>query len=1067
MTEKHKQVFRKINMDNDVRSLQPGDYRFLRNGINIQGTSVDGLENAITSIYGNALVTNASLEASSNIVGFVEDRVNNRAFFAVYHETNPTIYQVTSAGVVSIVMRSSVLGFGTSDFVDMKVIGDILLFTNNVLEIKKISITKAIASFYATVSEEKIALIARPPKVPPTAAVTYDATVNNNNIYNNYFQFYYRYIYHDNAYSVFSAASIVYNSWTPASIVATYVATTNVTLNGFSAVDGITLVNDNKILVVGQTNPVENGVYLAKVGAWVRTNLTAGDVPTATFVYVTSGFNFLDTCWQFIDTGVVIIGTDAMYFRQIQGPNKYTVSISETAPATVSKIEYAVRINGSNELIVYRVEVTSFASSHSFYNDSYLFTVSDAESFKWNDSVPLKSKSLEVIKNRLILFNNTEGYTHALTSQVVLSTSSVGLSEPIVNSVRKAGGTYGVGLMFFDFAGRHSGVQCASSITIPDTNPSPSFLTAYNIQVDASAISAPSWASHFSIVMTKCLNIAFFLKDTSQDIYHYKLDGDGVYTYSKGTSGMTGTLIDIGCLVKSKRGYTFNAGDRVKLYVIVVAGQTNTIIDVPIQGQVGNFIITRLLTELGTLSGSVSTNIIFEIYTPKSDNASLFYEIGQKYVVASMASPITVTNGDVEMVKRNIYKDTSAIGGTDPFANTYDPLDQGYLESMNLWEANFDKWIGQEGRGIVRSVSLEINKYNYIRFGGLYIETSTILGLNTFEAIDEYALPIENGPGTLLVEAGDILVGLHEIESTAIYVGDGFVNTSAGNSFLAKTDSVIGDDRRYLGGHGTTHPTSVVSRDSRVYFYDSKKGCIVRRSQDGLTVISDYGIKGLVSYLATLHNASPSTSRIVAGWDPQYDCYCISFFLTGGSYNFTLYFHEKTNAWVCASDLMPYRFGTLGQYQLAFTSTAALYKQTPEANYNLFFGTQYNRSLEWEISPLDSLVKILEAIELDQTNLYSTAGTNEELVSVYLIKGGTKQTMINYTDFRQREGVWRSAFFKMITDVNFVSALESKFKSPFAVRGQSFYLTLAYNGTDKNILKSITTFFRPKMYSST
>jgi len=1004
MTEKHKQVFRKINSDADVRTLQPGEYRFLRNGINVQGTTVDAHGNAITSLYGNALVTNSDLEASSTIVGFVEDRVNDRAFFAVYHASNPTIYKVTLAGVVSIVMRTSILGFAATDFVDMDIIGDILILTNNTGEVKKINVTTAAAGDYGTVTDEKISLIKRGPQLPIMVDRNADGAVTNNYIDEFFFLMTYRYIYEDGEESVFAPPSLV--------------------------------------------------MYEATVGS--NKNRIAYEIPSA-----------------------------------------------ESIPTTVTQIDFAISSNGSNELSVFKSVAVSGGSKPALayvYNAGGI-TIPDSASIKWSESIPLKSKSLKIFKNRVFLFENTEGYD---ASQKVLSgftaVSDSGLSDPaFIND-----GAYLVGLMYLDAKGRIISVRMSSSGIVPIPDRSESTLTRYSILWSVASVAMadiPSEATHYCILRTKCLNKSFFLTGRTSDMYYIQKDADGVITYNKTYSANNdGVAIDISHLTEYQIGYTFQPGDRIKIY------NGSTVHNKLIRSQDGRFLFLDNFENTSIGAGNASHDI-FEIFTPRVpqatetlyealewrsptptyNGASLTPELGSyaaKFVISNPGTgsrALSVTTGrltgDAVYVSSGAYTDLgrttdfsySGYSDTDPYSNTRVTSTLADILVMNPISKFYNVW--QHGVGMRSTVTpltdaTQITKTT-LRFSQLYIQNTNVNGLNIFEALDEYQLPADNGPGTILTEAGDVLVGLHQIESTAIYIGEGYVNTTSGNNFLAKTDNVVGDDRRYLGGHGTTHPKSVVSRDSRVYFYDSKKGCIVRRSQDGLTVISDYGIKGLVSYLAKIHNADSGNSRIVAGWDPQYDCYCISFYLTGGSYNFTLYFHEKTNSWVCASDLMPYLFGTIGQYQLAFTSTAALYKQTPEDNYNLFFGVQYNRSLEWEISPLDSLMKILEGIEVDQTSIYSTAGSNEEIVSVYLVKGGTKQTMINYVDFRQREGVWRSAFFKMITDVNFATAVESKYKSPYAVRGQSFYMTLAYNGTDKNVLKSITTFFRPKMLSST
>lgn len=1004
MSESHKQLFAKMEQDKDVRRLSPGDYRLLRNGIPIQGTTANALEAAVNSVYGHALVTNAALEANSVVVGFLEDRVGNRAFFAVYNSNNNhTIYQVTSAFVVSTVLRTSIWGFGSTDYVDMDILGDFLFLTNNTSEPKKINITKAAAGDYGTVTAEKISIIKRGPQFPLMIDRNEDGGVSANYIDPFFFTLTYRYVYEDGDVSVFAPPSVL----------------------PFESTIGS---NKNRIA--------------------------------------------------------------------------YEIASAESQPTTVKQIDFAISINGSNEFSVFKSVTVSAGTKPALaylYNPGGI-TVGDSVPLKWTDFVPRKCKSLKVFKNRLFSFSNTEGYGY---SQKALTNFTSAANSQLIDPAFTSGGTYLVGLVFFDAYGRiiNTRMSQSGSVLIPERVEAT--LTRYAIAWDVSTVAMadiPTEATHYSIVRTKCMNKSFFLTGKSSDMFYIKRDSAGAITYNKTYSvDNDGVAIDISHFTEYQIGYTLNTGDRIKIY------NGTALFDKVIRSQEGRFVIVDnfQLTSIG--AGNASRDII-EIYRPKiPSNTENLYEamdadltppyagaslnpqagsFSARYAISnpgtgSRAFAVTsgIIGGDATFVSSGGYTDIgrttdfsyTGYSDTAPYTNVRVTSTLDDILVMNPISQYYDVWLHGVGARVV-TVPLvdaqELSKYNVVRYSNPYIQGSDILGLNTFDALDEHYLPIENGVGTLLVEAGDVLVGLHQIESTAIYVGEGFVNTSSGSSFLSKTDSVIGDDRRYMGGHGTTHPASVVARDGRVYFYDSRKGCIVRRSQDGLTRISDYGIIGLVSYLATVHNADSGNSRIVAGWDPQYDCYCISFFLTGGSYNFTLYFHERTNSWVCMTDLMPIRFGILGQYQLAFNTGGGMWKQTPEANYNTFFGTAYSRSITWEIAPFESLIKILEAIEVDSENIYSTAGTNEEIVSVYLERGGTKQTQINYTDFRQREGVWRSPFFNDINDVNFTSALESKFKSPYKVRGQNFYLTLVYNGTDKNRMRSITVFFRPKMLSN-
>jgi hypothetical protein len=70
------------------------------------------------------------------------------------------------------------------------------------------------------------------------------------------------------------------------------VATTaNITLSGLQTIDGVTVVAEDRVLVKNQTTASENGIYLARTTAWVRTKDFdgSGDAVKGTRVYVHSG----------------------------------------------------------------------------------------------------------------------------------------------------------------------------------------------------------------------------------------------------------------------------------------------------------------------------------------------------------------------------------------------------------------------------------------------------------------------------------------------------------------------------------------------------------------------------------------------------------------------------------------------------------------------------------------------------------------------------------------------------------------------------------------------------------
>lgn len=1075
-----KQYFKRMNLDSDVRSMQPGDYRKLTNGTPVQPAAssyANAAQDIVCNLIGNQLVANSLPSGTNQIIGCVEDRKSNRLFFAAWNNTasNNSIYQYSaSTGAIVVVMRTALFVWAQTDFVDMDIVGDVLIFTNNRSDIQKIDVVKSIAGGTYTPLAVELTFIKPPPLGPLTWALGYDNATPTNFISGSYFQFFYRYIYEDYDYSVFSPSSLVCNGWLhPSGTDVDFIATTNIAaLSGLTAVDGTTLIDGNRILTIAQTINTDNRIWVAHAGAWT----VAADFPTGTTtditVYISNGIMGHGQIWRIKSVNPGTIQIDAI---QLTGPNYLTVSRPITPPATVTGIDFAVRVNGSNEFIVYRQEkiASGFSSSHTFYNTQYLFTVPDADTFAWSDNVPLTSKALKIFKNRVFLFNNTEGYaknTDGLTLSLSITDVTPVMFDKAIRCA-KAGGRYNVGIIFFDGAGRHSGINWDTKITIPE-----SASKRYVITIGALPASIPSWAIRWSIVCTKELTTSFFLSQYTQDIYFYNLNTTtAVYTYAKSLASFDaqGTLVDISALTKEKKGYTFQQGDRIKIYDLTYDRSGNFhVIDTEILGQVGGFVQTRVLSEISPLSmkTSESTNLIFEIYTPVKAEQQPFYETGLTNV-----SGLGNIEGDIEIGTHLLYRNrTGGYSGTNPFANAYIPeANSIYLfltEDMTVWSQTFPLWVTSAGRPMVKSDSRQINKYTYLRWGQEYILNANFLGLNTFYALDEQALPIENGAGTRLAEAGEVLVAVHEVETEAVYVGQGFVKIDQGTSqFLTKTDGVIGDVRKYLGGNGSLHPASVVSRNGNVYFFDMRKGMVIRRSQDGLTRISENGVEGTISTLANTH-AALATSRIIAGWDPQYKSYCLSFIDTSGPSGKTLYFNEKSNAWIFQSDLIPEFFGILGQKQFSFLS-GACWIQTIEGNYNKFFGVQYNRTLEMEFSPLRSLIHIWESIEIDVENIYVTDGSNEDIVLLYHKNGDTLQTKINYADFKTRESdrVWRSAFFRWINDPNFTGGTAitlSKYGSAKRIRGQSAFMTIAYNGTDRNPMKSVTIYYTPSMQSA-
>lgn len=101
---------------------------------------------------------------------------------------------------------------------------------------------------------------------------------------------------------------------------------TNITLAGGAPaeVDGVSLAAGNRILVNGQSDATQNGLYQVQTlgtgsnGTWVRTSDANqdGEIQSGMVVMVTEGVVYADTPWKLVTNGDIIIGTTELVFQE-------------------------------------------------------------------------------------------------------------------------------------------------------------------------------------------------------------------------------------------------------------------------------------------------------------------------------------------------------------------------------------------------------------------------------------------------------------------------------------------------------------------------------------------------------------------------------------------------------------------------------------------------------------------------------------------------------------------------------------------------------------------------------
>lgn len=114
-------------------------------------------------------------------------------------------------------------------------------------------------------------------------------------------------------------------------------ASSNITLSGLQTIDGVALEDGDRVLAFGQTSAIENGIYIAKPGQWVRSKDFDGnrDVVGGTLVWVAQGTVRADTFFRVGNSGAVTIDVTEISFVAVNGA--FTGTFTSPAAGAVAR----------------------------------------------------------------------------------------------------------------------------------------------------------------------------------------------------------------------------------------------------------------------------------------------------------------------------------------------------------------------------------------------------------------------------------------------------------------------------------------------------------------------------------------------------------------------------------------------------------------------------------------------------------------------------------------------------------------------------------------------------------
>lgn len=135
----------------------------------------------------------------------------------------------------------------------------------------------------------------------------------------------------------------------------------DIATGGLIDVDGVTVADGDRVALGSQTDPIENGIYVASAGAWTRATDVDEDseISRGIAFFVSEGGNYTNSgYWS--STQVISIGTDAISFIEFNKPvfkfgtaftqsgSTVTLNLDPDGAVYLSGNGVAVKLNGSS-----------------------------------------------------------------------------------------------------------------------------------------------------------------------------------------------------------------------------------------------------------------------------------------------------------------------------------------------------------------------------------------------------------------------------------------------------------------------------------------------------------------------------------------------------------------------------------------------------------------------------------------------------------------------------------------------------------------------------------------------
>lgn len=920
-----------LNTDDDVSVLSPNDYINARN-IQIIKTS-DGESGLVRPAPGTTAVTD-TLPASQDytVIGKYNDKELNRIYYFVHGSEGDhriRCYDADAGSIRDVLKTSQVadssLNFSIDSVIQADKIGDILYFTDNINEPRKINVERGqfsndftythpdsdtlVALNPSGITSEDLTIIRRPPAHP--LDIDEETDTRQNLLQFNAYQFSYRYVYRDNEKSVLAPFSELYNY-------------PDDDATGLPTYLKIKIPEKEKIPY--EVQRVEVCFRYGNTGSWfvfddynktennfefVKHNNVAGQVMTWEFDNSRSGSAISDeeSSKPFSNVPLKSKAIAAAKSRIFLGNNVFGYDTQKGKNITFVKSDIQVNAGSSNVTGQYYGVgwVNNVLDEIQYFfavkidegedYDGFYLTSLDLPDYETPSDLPdtvtvapesflLSNDDYDNDNNDLIRAieiavdvdpseNTLEFIQEISLTDVTPTVYGLGTASSIPDNTRiyKSGSRYQFGIVYYDKYLRNAGVATDESwvVNTSSRSYSQSAWTNKVTWIIQSNSMIPSWAHYYQIVRTRNLSRLTFVELFAEEVKYATKDDDGAYTFVEeyNADTVTDLALSIRKLNNEGMGYTYNVGD----VAIVYSPDGSTKYELAVTGQYGKWVLVKPV-DLGTLDETNDDSVqLCEIYTPrKTEN---FYEVSVLHRVLNAG----LTNRSHEVTAGQIDGDCYIKKRITQNGATID------TEAMNISDNHWSEWLEDIGRTVlVLPDARQVRKENQLVYSATFIQESNVNNLSDFSVLDQGFVDEKNGGIQSLVftseteTVGNVLLAICKNQTASIYVGQTQVIDDTGDAILATSGNVIGTINNLKGAYGTLHPESVVEQRGFVYWYDAINKEFIRYASNGMMPISNYKVD-------TICEQIDASGKMPASYDPESDEVLFTVKFSGSAYS--------------------------------------------------------------------------------------------------------------------------------------------------------------------------------------